>query len=69
MKQQWLDLVEYAGVIATVDVTKVIKDAGLHSTLGIGYGEYIDITVQKPVAYRDGDIVHGSMKAQVEQQF
>ena len=29
-------------------------------TLGTDYGEYVDVTIQKPFAYRDGDIVVGS---------
>ena len=61
VKQQWLDRVEYAGVIANSRCYKGNKGRWItFLTLGIGYGEYIDITVQKPVAYRDGDIVHGS---------
>ena len=31
-------------------------------TLGIGPGEYIDITVKKPFSYRDGDIISGRGK-------
>ena len=69
VKQQWLDRVEYAGVIANSRCYKGNKGRWItFLTLGIGYGEYIDITVQKPVAYRDGDIVHGS-KGSTEQQF
>ena len=29
-------------------------------TLGTDYGEYVDVTIQKPFKYRDGDIVAGS---------
>jgi hypothetical protein len=61
VKTQWLDRVEFAGVIAN---SRCYKGRGgrwvTFLTLGTNYGEYIDITVQKPMAYRDGDIVHGS---------
>ena len=29
-------------------------------TLGTNYGEYIDVTIQRPFQYRDGDVVVGS---------
>ena len=29
-------------------------------TLGTDYGQYIDVTIQRPFAYRDGDVVSGS---------
>ena len=61
VKQQWMDRVEFAGVIANSRCYKGNKGRWVtFLTLGTNYGEYIDVTVQKPVAYRDGDIVHGS---------
>jgi len=60
VRQLWLERVEFAGVIANGRVFR-----GKHNrwvtflTLGVGYGEYIDITVARPFAYRDGDIVSG----------
>ena len=61
VRQQWLERVEFAGVIANGRVFR-----GKHGkyvtflTLGIGYGEYIDVTIQRAFAYRDGDVVSGS---------
>ena len=31
-------------------------------TLGIGPGQYIDITVKKPFSHRDGDVISGRGK-------
>ena len=63
VKQQWLDRVEFAGVIANGRVFKG-KNGKYVSfvTLGTNYGEYVDVTIQKPFGYRDGDIVIGSGK-------
>ncbi len=63
VKQQWLDHVEFAGVIANGRVFKG-KNGKYVSflTLGTNYGEYVDVTIQRPFGYRDGDIVVGSGK-------
>mgnify|MGYP000158391012 CR=1 FL=1 len=61
VRNQWLDRVEFAGVIANGRTFKGRNGRWVtFLTLGTNYGEYIDITVQKPFAYRDGDVVHGS---------
>ena len=60
VESKWLDKVVYAGVIANGRVFK--GNSGRYVTfltLGTGYGEYIDVTVQRPFAYRDGDVVSG----------
>jgi hypothetical protein len=53
--------VNFAGVIAN---GRVFRGRGnrwvTFLTLGTDYGEYIDVTIQRPFAYRDGDIVAGS---------
>ena len=60
VKQQWLDHVSYAGVIANGRVFRGKNGKWVtFLTLGTNYGEYIDVTVQKPLGYRDGDIVAG----------
>ena len=61
VKQQWLERVEFAGVIANGRCYKGNRGRWVtFLTLGTNYGEYIDVVVQKPFSYRDGDIVHGS---------
>ena len=61
VKQQWMDRVEFAGVIANGRCYRGKKGRWVtFLTLGVDYGEYIDVVVQKPFAYRDGDIIHGS---------
>jgi hypothetical protein len=63
VRQQWMDRVEFAGVIANGRCYKGNKGRWItFLTLGTNYGEYIDVVVQKPFSYRDGDIVHGSGK-------
>ena len=60
VESKWLDKVVYAGVIANGRVFK--GNSGRYVTfltLGTGYGEYIDVTIQRPFAYRDGDVVSG----------
>ena len=60
VKQQWLDHVTYAGVIANGRVFRGKNGKYVtFLTLGTNYGEYIDVTVQKAIGYRDGDIVAG----------
>ena len=61
VRQQWLDRVQFAGVIANGRVFRGRNGRWVtFLTLGTDYGEYIDITVQRPFQYRDGDIVKGS---------
>ena len=63
VRQQWLDRVEFAGVIANGRVFRGRNNRWItFVTLGTNYGEYIDVTIQKPFGYRDGDIVIGSGK-------
>ena len=61
VRQQWLDRVQFAGIIANGRVFRGRNGRWVtFLTLGTDYGEYIDITVQRPFQYRDGDIVKGS---------
>ena len=61
VRQKWLEHIEFAGVIANGRVFRGKNGKYVtFLTLGIDYGTYIDITIQRPVAYRDGDIVSGS---------
>jgi DNA polymerase-3 subunit alpha len=63
VRQLWLERVEFAGVIANGRVFKGRNGRWItFLTLGTDYGEYIDVIVQKPISYRDGDIVSGSGK-------
>ena len=60
VKQKFLEHVEFAGVIANGRVFKGKYGKYVtFLTLGTDYGEYIDVTIQRPFAYRDGDIVSG----------
>ena len=60
---QYLDYVEFAGVVANGRVFRGKNGKYItFVTLGIGPGEYIDITVKKPFSYRDGDIISGRGK-------
>lgn len=60
VQSQWLDKVLFAGVIANGRVFKGRNGRYVtFLTLGTGYGEYIDVTIQRPFAYRDGDVVSG----------
>ena len=65
VRQLWLDRVEFAGVIAN---GRCYRGKGnrwvTFLTLGIGYGEYIDVVVKRAVSYRDGDIVQGQGRIQ-----
>ena len=60
-KTKFLQRVDFAGVIAN---GRVFRGKGnkwvTFLTLGTNYGEYIDVTIQRPFAYRDGDVVAGS---------
>ena len=61
VRQNFLQRVDFAGVIAN---GRVFRGKGnkwvTFLTLGTNYGEYIDVTIQRPFAYRDGDVVAGS---------
>ena len=60
VRQQWLDRIEFAGVVANGRAFRGKNGRWVtFLTLGTDYGEYIDVTVQRPLAYRDCDIVYG----------
>ena len=61
VQQRFLERVNFAGVIANGRTFR--GKTGRYVTfltLGTNYGEYVDVTVQRPFTYRDGDIVSGS---------
>ena len=61
VRANYLERVEFAGVIANGRVFRGRNNLYVtFLTLGTNYGEYIDVTIQKPFAYRDGDVVAGS---------
>ena len=61
VRTQWLNRVEYAGVIANGRVFRGAKNRwATFLTLGTDYGEYIDVTIPRAFAFRDGDVVHGT---------
>ena len=61
VRANYLERVEFAGVIANGRVFRGRNNRYVtFLTLGTNYGEYIDVTIQKPFAYRDGDVVAGS---------
>ena len=61
VRANYLQRVSFAGVIAN---GRVFRGRGnrwvTFLTLGTNYGEYIDVTIQRPFQYRDGDVVVGS---------
>jgi DNA polymerase III alpha subunit len=60
VKELYLDKVEFAGLIANGRVFR--GDKGKYVTfltLGVGNGQYIDITIKKPFSYHDHDVVWG----------
>ena len=61
VRSNYLQRVSFAGVIAN---GRVFRGKGnrwvTFLTLGTNYGEYIDVTIQRPFQYRDGDVVVGS---------
>jgi len=60
VRQQWLERVEFAGVIANGRVFRGRNGRWItFLTLGVDYGEYIDVHIPRAFAYRDGDIVSG----------
>ena len=61
VQQKFLERVNFAGVIANGRTFRGKNGKYItFLTLGTNYGEYIDVTVQRPIQYRDGDIVAGS---------
>jgi len=63
VRQQWLDRVEFAGLVANGRVYKGNKGRYVtFVTLGTNFGDYIDVVIHKPFAYRDGDIISGRGK-------
>ena len=65
VEHEWLDRYKFAGVIANGRAYRGANGKWVtFLTLGTGYGEYIDITVQRAVQYRDYDIVAGSGRYQ-----
>jgi len=61
VRANYLERVEFAGVIANGRVFRGRNNRYVtFLTLGTNYGEYIDVTIQRPFAYRDGDVVAGS---------
>lgn len=60
VRQQWLERVEFAGVIANGRVFRGSNGRWVtFLTLGTDYGEYIDVHIPRAFAYRDGEVVHG----------
>ena len=60
VKELYLDKVEFAGMIANGRVFR--GDKGRYVTfltLGVGNGQYIDVTIKKAFAYSDHDVVWG----------
>jgi len=61
VQQKYLERVNFAGVIANGRTFRGKNGRYVtFLTLGTNYGEYVDVTVQRPFQYRDGDIVSGS---------
>jgi DNA polymerase III alpha subunit len=60
VRQQWLERVEFAGVIANGRVFRGQKGRWVtFLTLGTNYGEYIDVHIPRAFGYKDGDVVQG----------
>ena len=60
VKELYMDKVEFAGLVANGRVFR--GDKGRYVTfltLGVGNGQYIDVTIKKPFSYSDHDIVWG----------
>ena len=60
VKELYLDKVEFAGMIANGRVFR--GDKGRYVTfltLGVGNGQYIDVTIKRAFAYSDHDVVWG----------
>ena len=60
VKELYLDKVEFAGMIANGRVFRGDKGRYItFLTLGVGNGQYIDVTIKKAFAYSDHDVVWG----------
>ena len=60
VKELYLDKIEFAGMVANGRVFR--GDKGRYVTfltLGVGNGQYIDITINKPFSYHDHDVIWG----------
>ena len=60
VKELYMDKVEFVGLVANGRVFR--GDKGRYVTfltLGVGNGQYIDVTIKKPVAYSDYDVIWG----------
>ena len=61
VQQKYLERVNFAGIIANGRTFRGKNGRYVtFLTLGTNYGEYVDVTIQRPFQYRDGDIVSGS---------
>ena len=61
VQQRYLERVNFAGIIANGRTFRGKNGRYVtFLTLGTNYGEYVDVTIQRPFQYRDGDIVSGS---------
>ena len=61
VQQKYLERVNFAGIIANGRTFRGKNGRYVtFLTLGTNYGEYVDVTIQRPFTYRDGDIVSGS---------
>ena len=60
VRELYMDKIEFAGMIANGRVFKGERGKYVtFLTLGVGNGEYIDITIPKPFSYHDHDVVWG----------
>ena len=60
VKELYMDKVEFAGLVANGRVFR--GDKGRYVTfltLGVGNGQYIDVTIKRPFAYSDHDVIWG----------
>lgn len=61
VQTRFLERVNFAGVIANGRCFRGRNGRWVtFLTLGSNYGEYFDVTIQRPFAYQDGDIVAGA---------
>ena len=61
VKGTYMDHVEFAGLVANGRVFKGEKGKYVtFVTLGVDNGQYVDITVKKPFAYSDCDVIWGT---------
>ena len=60
VRELYMDKVEFAGLVANGRVFR--GDKGRYVTfltLGVGNGQYVDVTIKRPFAYSDHDVVWG----------